>query len=30
MQVEVLNIEGKKTGRKVELPEDIKHQHHHY
>ncbi len=23
MQVEVLNIEGKKTGRKVELPEDI-------
>jgi large subunit ribosomal protein L4 len=23
MQVDVLNIEGKKTGRKVELPEDI-------
>ena len=23
MQVEVLNIEGKKTGRKVELPKDI-------
>jgi len=23
MQVEVLNIEGKKTGRKVELPEDV-------